>query len=295
MSNDHYVPQSFLRAWSFDPGKNRVYRYKRIKERNKVVFEANASIRSSASSQDLYSISDGAEQASFEDTIMARALDDPIAKVVTKFREKSLKELSDEDRDQLGRLILTLEARNPATIEKMNLSEADLDRVIAKATVNASSTARAEATTLLKNMRESTGTWAAGAYASWGYGQDLQALKRKRWTEVCTDGEERPFVTSNYPTLLGATVPYEEEKHISSLAISPTKALLIASALFFHEFKELEVRIKCRYINLLTIAGASEAYTDQPVRDPWIECHLGWAERTERGKQGEYFNSALYE
>lgn len=295
MSNDHYVPQSFLRAWSFDPGKNKVYRYKRIQETNKVVFETNASIRSCASSQDLYSISDGTEQASFEAIIMARALDDPIANVVAKFREKSLPELSDEERDQLGQLILTMEARNPATIKKMNLSETALDQVIEKVTANASSAARAEATELLRNMRESTGTWAAGAYVSWGYGQDLQALKRKRWTEVRIDGKERPFVTSNRPTLLGATVPYEHERHISSLAMSPTKALLIASASFFNDFKQLDVKTQCRYINLLTIAGASEVYTDQQERDPWIERHLGWAERTERGKQKEYFESALFD
>jgi hypothetical protein len=293
MSNDHYVPQSFLRAWSFDSSKKKVYRYGRIKGL-KCVFTP-ASIISIASSQNLYSITDGTEQVSFESGVMARALDDPIAKAVKKFRDQSLGELGDEERDQLGRLILTLEARNPATIGEMNLSEADLSRVITEVTDGASPAARAEVSNLLKKMSKSTGTFAAGAYASWVYFLDLQALKKKRWTEVRIESDERPFVTSNYPTLMGATVPYENDRHISSLAMSPNKALLIASADFFENFKEIDAWTQCRYINLLTIAGASEAYTCQPEPDPWIERHLGWVKRTEPRNREDYFESALYE
>lgn len=294
MSNDHYVPQSFLRAWAFDGGRNKVYRYKLIPARRAVEFK-DVSIRSIASSEDLYSINDGLNQVSFEQSIMNKALDQQLSSVVERLRESALSDLTDEERDRIGRLVLTLEARNPATLKMMILSEEDIDRIIDDMTGPVSPQSRDAARDLLRSMRQSTGALAAGTYSSWGYGPDLQALKGKRWLEVSIVDGVHQLVTSNYPTLLGATVPYGDDRHISSLAISPVKAIFISNPSVVEEFKAIDAETQFRYINLLTIAGASEAYTAQPNADPWIERHLGWATKISPENRAHYFSSALGE
>ena len=77
MSNDHYVPQHFLRAWACDAEQNKIRAYQRIEQTGQVVayLTKPRSIVSSASQKNLYQITDGVETAEFETIIMTRDVD----------------------------------------------------------------------------------------------------------------------------------------------------------------------------------------------------------------------------
>ena len=103
MSNDHYVPQHFLRAWACNADKNKIRAYQRIAQTGRVVASLTKprSIVSSASQKSLYQITDGVETAEFETTIMTRDVDTPMSEVVLKLRSSGLSSL---DQDEMALL-----------------------------------------------------------------------------------------------------------------------------------------------------------------------------------------------
>lgn len=290
MSNDHFVPQHFLRAWATDVNKKKLFGYKRIQQTGEIKFQER-SIASSASAKDLYQITDGKETIEFETRIMTDAVDTPMSEVVARLRSDGLSNLSQTDREKIARYITILEARNPKVIEQMTLTEADLEKLMEEQlNSSASPKALADVSSFIKSILPSSGKAAAGMFAEWGHGLDSSALLNKGWIEVLKN-EEDTFLCSNYP--VGRHGKYEDQKSIITLAVSPTQGLLFVPISLQERYQTGCVDELSRMINLFTLGRATEAYSISASPNKFVMNHLGWMLRTEEKSYSEYAKSAL--
>lgn len=290
MSNDHFVPQHFLRAWATDLNKKKLFGYQRIQQTDAIKFQER-SIVSSASAKNLYQITDGKETAEFETRIMTDAVDTPMSEVIAKLRSVGLAKLSQSDREILARYITILEARNPKVIEQMTLSEVDLEKIMAEQLKSpVSPEAVAYVGNFMKSILPSSGKAAAGMFAGWGHGIDSTALLNKGWVEVNRiDGTT--FLCSNYP--VGRHGQYEDEKSIIALAVSPTQGMLFVPIGLKDTFQKGPASKLSRMIDLFTLGRATEAYSISDSPNKFVMDHLGWMLRTEEKNYSAYVNFAL--
>lgn len=290
MSNDHFVPQHFLRAWAIDPEKKKLFGYQRIQQTNEIKFKER-SIISTASAKDLYQISDGVQKAEFETRVMTEAVDTPMSAVVAKLRTIGLERLGQCDRELLARYITILEARNPRVIEQMMLSDVDLAKIMAEQLkFQVSPDAVAYVGKFMKSILPSSGKAAAGMFAGWGHGIDSTALLKKGWIEV-NRSDGGTFLSSNYP--VGRHGKYEDENSIISLAISPEKGLLFIPNDLQDTFQNSPVCELSKMIDLFTLARATEAYSISSLPNMFVMDHLGWMLWTDEKKYSEYARVAL--
>lgn len=291
MSNDHYVPQHFLRAWACDEGGKKLHRYKRIAHTGRVEFKEQ-SIISSGSGQDLYQISDGEKKAEFETSVMTKAVDTPFSPVLEKFHFSGLKSLSQDERGKLARYIVILEGRNPHVIGLMQEGVTNnIDVLLEPAKEDGISDATiAEMQGLLERMLPTLGAAAAGMFAGWGHGQEAKALLEKQWVEIDFDKSEA-LVTSNYP--VGRWNWYTNPDSYLLLALTPRKALVIGNEKYCQTFLRATRQIQARVLNLMTIARATEAYCRSNSRSLFVERHLGWMLNQSEDKYSSYLACAL--
>ena len=237
MSNDHYVPQHFLRAWACDAEQNKIRAYQRIEQTGQVVayLTKPRSIVSSASQKNLYQITDGVETAEFETIIMTRDVDTPMSDVVLKLRSSGLSSLDQDEMVLLCRYVVILEGRNPEVMKQMQLSAADVGEIFADIEKNGSFSKGAieDVRKLTEQMFAASGAAATGAYAGFGHLPDAAALMQKKCIEITRD-DAKGFLTSNYP--VGRAKDFHDPNCLVTLAVSPTQALVFANEMTCQTF-----------------------------------------------------------
>ncbi|MGJ7575757.1 DUF4238 domain-containing protein [Variovorax sp. RB2P76] len=293
MSNDHYVPQHFLRAWACDPEKNKIRAYQRIEQTGKVVASLTKprSIVTSASQSDLYQISDGVQTAEFETSIMTRDVDTPMSNVLLKLRSFGLGSLNQEDMLLLCRYVVILEGRNPAVMKQMQLSTTDVGDIFAgiEKSGSFSKGAIADLRKLTEQMFAVSGAAATGAYAGFGHLPDAAALLQMKCIEITRD-DAKGYLTSNYP--VGRVNDFRDPGCLVTLAVSPTQGLVFANETICQKLSSSPTDEQWRLIDLQTLSKASYAFTIFSKMDPFVERHLGWDLHREVARQ-EYFSCAM--
>jgi hypothetical protein len=145
--NHHYVPRHFLAAWATDSDGKKINRYIRIRYPKEIKFKKNVGIRSAASRDDIYVVTDGTDSAEFETIIMTKELDTPTATILKKLRQNGLPSLgvstgvstpSSELLD-FARYVVALETRHPKTIAQMGVSPDDVTDIGNKMSKNINS------------------------------------------------------------------------------------------------------------------------------------------------------------
>lgn len=296
MSNDHYVPQHFLRAWACDAEQKKIYAYRRIEHTGNVDFNPSKprSIVSSASHENLYQITDGSHTAEFETSVMTRGVDTPMSAVILKLRSSSLSTLNDDEMSLLCRYVVILEGRNPRVIDQMQLSAADLQNIfsdIRKSGIASEKTID-ETRQLFEKIFSRSGAASAGAYAGYGHLPDAAALVRKKCIEVTRD-DARGYLTSNYP--VGRVNDFLAEDCLLTIAISPSKALVFSNEKVCQKIAASPKKEVWRMIDLQTLASATDAFTSTNTIDPFVVNHLGWKLRNKVADQSNYFGKAMSE
>lgn len=296
MSNDHYVPQHFLRAWACDAEQKKINAYRRIEHTGQVDFKPNKqrSIVSSASHQDLYQITDGVRTAEFESSVMTRGVDTPMSNVIFKLRASGLKTLNQDEKKLLCRYLVILEGRNPQVINQMQLSPADLHSIsqdISKSGI-ASNEAIEDVRVFFERIFAHSGAASAGAYAGFAHFPDAEALMSKKCIEV-TRNDARGYLTSNYP--VGRENDFCNPNCLLTIAISPSKALVFSNEMVCQRIVASPDNEKWRMIDLQTLARATDAFTLLPTIDPFVVRHLGWKLRNEAAALKTYFSDAMNE
>jgi hypothetical protein len=296
MSNDHYVPQHFLRAWACDAEQKKIYAYRRIEHTGEVDFKPNKprSIVSSASHEDLYQITDGVHTAEFETSVMTRGVDTPMSAVIQKLRGYSLDTLNDDEMSLLCRYVVILEGRNPKVIDQMQLSAADLLNIFSdiKKSGTVSEKTIDETRPFFEKIFAQSGAASAGAYAGFGHLPDAAALMRKKCIEVTRD-DTRGYLTSNYP--VGRENDFLDEKCVLTIAISPSKALVFSSEKVCQQIAASPNKEKWRMIDLQTLARATDAFTSTNTIDVFVVNHLGWKLQNKAADRPNYFRKAMSE
>lgn len=293
MSNDHYVPQHFLRAWACDAEKKKIRAYQRIEQTGQVVANLTKprSIVSSASQKNLYQITDGVETAEFETSIMTRDVDTPMSDVVLKLRSSGLSSLDQDEIVRLCRYVVILEGRNPEVMNQMQLSAADVGGIFADIEKSGSFSKGAieDVRKLTEQMFAASGAAATGAYAGFGHLPDADALMKKKCIEITRD-DAKGFLTSNYP--VGREKDFLDPECLVTLAVSPTQALVFANAMTCQTFSRSPMDEQWRLIDLQTLAKASCAFTLFAEEDPFIERNLQW-DQLRKVARHEYFACAM--
>jgi len=293
--NHHYVPKHFLKAWSVDPARQKVHGYKWIPSADKVEFKHGKSITACASAIDLYTLSNSAETHEFESSVMTELLDTPGSKILRKIRHEGIRQLSAMERSVFARYVVSLEARNPVVMEQMRLSGETIDRLAtALALKHKDVKGNIGSVVALMKGLHSTGALAAGAYVRSGGKDHARALLGRQWIELHTD-PSRPFFTSNYP--VGRCAWFDRDDFFVCLAVSPTLAL------FFVPQTEAWYSALCRQggrpaalmLKILTLRGASEAYTCDSVHAELIVDELSWRRRklVEPDREKDYLVAAM--
>lgn len=298
MSNDHYVPQHYLRGWAHDENEKKLYSYKLIEYTKKVVF-GPASIVSSSSKDNLYTISDGENRAEFETSVMTSLVDTPGSQIIAKLRVEKLDNLIVPDLIKLASYISILEARHPDTIAKMTLSEQDVNEIFSgfENSHLGTEVATSDVKAFLLKIIASSGAAAAGMFAGWGHGAESKALLNRGWIEVDRN-DRQGFICSNYP--VGRYVEYEKESLFLTFPVSPNKALWLLPPKDYKQYinttdsgrAATKTNIS-KYIDIATLGRATEAYSLVSDKDQFIEKHLGWAKRTPEGKWSAYIKMAM--
>lgn len=298
MSNDHYVPQHYLRGWAHDAKKKKLFAYKLIEQMNKVVFR-EASIVSSSSSENLYQISDGDNYAEFETTVMTSAVDTPGSLVIAKLRDSGLGSLTVQERMQLACYIVILEGRHPDTIKKMVLGEQDIDEIFHRieSDLPLSKIAVQDVKEFTKKLQASSGALAAGLFAGWGHGTEASALLKRGWIEV-ERKDNQGFISSNYP--VGRYMEYSNQNLILTFPVSPTRAIWFVPQNIYERYgissKEVKAEMQLnvgKFIDIYSLGRATEAYSLIPEKDSFVEKHLGWARRTAEKDWPAYIKQAM--
>ncbi|MEZ2354905.1 DUF4238 domain-containing protein [Caballeronia sp. RCC_10] len=293
--NHHYVPKHFLKAWSVDPARQKVHRYKWIPAAGKVEFKRGKPITACASANDLYTLSNSTETHEFESSVMTDLLDTPGSKILRKIRHEGIRQLSATERTLFAQYVVSLEARNPVVMEKMHLSGETIDRMATALALKHQDVQGdiGSVAALMKGLR-STGTLAAGAYVRFGGMDHARALSSRQWVELQTD-PSRPFFTSNYP--VGRCAWFDREDFFACLAVSPTLALFFVpqTQAWHSALCRQGGRLAARMLSLLTLRGASEAYTRDSVCAAFIVDELSWRKRrtVEPGQEKDYLVSAM--
>lgn len=294
MSNEHYVPQHFLRGWANDPERKKIFAHTLIpKAGNKVVFREK-SIISSSSDDDLYRIIDGENHAEFETVVMTHAVDTPGSVIISKVRDCGLGSLTGLERAQLAAYIVILEARHPINIQAMTLTKEDISSVFDKISKQYpfKSEAIIDVRDFMQKIQASSGAAALGMFAGWGHGPEAQALLSRWWIEI-ERSDVQGFIGSNYP--VGRYNDYRGDNFVLTIPLSPTKAIWCMPPVFKAMYdnvsdgeKEGTRRQICKYIDICTLGFATEAYSQLSEKDPFIEQHLGWALRMAPDKRRDY-------
>lgn len=277
--NHHYVPRHFLEAWATQKKVNR-YRLIKVNEETSVKFKRGVPISSCASEDHLYVVSDGIAHEEFETSIMTEQLDTPASLVIAKIRKHGIASLSSDEKNLFARYVTSLEARNPKTIAKMRFT---LEDVIHRSGYPPKN--ELDIWELL--LKTDTGKLAAGAFASWGHTESTERLMSSHWVEK--HSLQNYLVTSNYP--VGKVGDYNKPHLAISIAISPSHAIFFLPDQEWENF--LDGIVWEGFVNFLTIANATDAYSGQSHPDSFIEKHLGWKERTKQSEQQELCASLL--
>ena len=295
--NHHYVPEHFLRAWATGQQKTKVNRYRRIAHTGQIEFRCDVSIRSCASEQDLYVISDGTDAAEFETTVMTDQVDTPGAQVIAKVRDNGLASLDNGMEDSaigrnanelltLAKYIVSLEVRNPKTIESMQLSEIELQRVCEAASSSGSAASVDELMALLGRI--DTGKYNAGLIAALDYDFPQQILQCYP-LEIKFLGD--CLVTSSYP--VGRVGNYTA-RFLLSLSVAPDYALVwFPSTEMRTLVQQLPRESQAKLVNFLTLGNANAAFTKLDNPDPFVSDHLNWKKDLAFNQQKERLSNFL--
>jgi len=295
MSNDHYVPQHYLRAWANDLEQNKLFSYKLIEHQSKVHFKKDGSVKTSSSQKNLYQISDGQAFAEFETTLMTPEVDTPGSAIIKKVRSCGLGSLTAPERFQLASYIVILEARHPDTIRKMDISEDDLQRIFKEidGSNGTSRQAMDDVKSFMLSIRPSLGTAASGMFAGWGHGQEAQALLSKGWIEIART-DKQGFFCSNYP--VGSFEDYAAPNAAFTFPLSPSRALWcvpLEVKLKLEALNETKRKVAmdeaCKMVDIFTLGKATEAYSLVADPNPFIQQHLGWMRRINSRQWSTYF------
>lgn len=284
-SNDHFVPQHFLRGWSHPTDENKMGRsYRRISHTGSVVTREFPSIVTSASQNNLNSYTVDGKHVSFEDDI-TKNIDTPGAPVIQALRTSGLKSLNNILKIELCKYIFTLESRNPSVMSAMDASVDDIMNGI-----KGSREGLADARAALEKI-ERRGALISGVFASWGHRRFSRVLRELEWAEIRAPNACE-FVTSEYP--VGRLGSYEDPSNlVVFIAISPSLAIAIASAKHMRVILKEEPVLRAQTINLLTISRAERGFSQSTKEDPFIKAHLGWMLNLDEISPSAYFVNAL--
>lgn len=293
--NHHYVPQHFLKAWSVDPERNKIHRYKWISAANRVEFKTGRSIELSASAHDLYTLSNSTETHEFETSIMTARLDTPGSEILRKIRDDGIGRLSAAERNAFAHYLVALEGRNPVVMKQMSLSAEMIDDIAAKLEQEhkGGRGSFGQIAEFLKKLN-STGTLAAAAYVGGGSKEHARAILDQQWVELHTE-PSRPFFTSNYP--VGRCAWFDRDDFFACLAVSPIRALFFVpkTQVWYATLTRPEGRrLAVQMLKMLTLRNASEAYTSDPVCSAFVTEELSWRERklSQQNNEKDYLVAA---
>lgn len=292
--NHHYVPQHFLKAWQSSRGK--IYSY-RINPHTKVGEVKEASIKRSASQNDLYHIAFHDGGFEIETTIINPYIDDHGAELVEQARNTVISEWNNEEKSKLARYIVCLEARHPDVVDAMNISLPGIRERFKEQKIYSD-----EAVDHVFEYFETTQDVGKVALSALVQNEESARLEEpfanglinSDFIEITPTTDQ--FICSNYPA--GRWGHYLESV-LLFLAISPTKALIYsADRRMAQLYKSLPESVVIDLVNLYTLGKATIAYHTDNKKLEFVTEHLGWAKKLknideQREYVGRFFDQAL--
>lgn len=285
-SNHHYVPQHFLRAWQYAPG--RVFRYRRLPSGGELEIKPVA-IKRTASIQDLYRIDFADGGFEVESSHITPMIDEAGHKIIQKARGSRVKDWGMADRRQLANTLTLLEARHPDILEAMDVrSELEVMRQKMKDEQPFSHASIDEVIDYFK------------ASPSLGV-MSLVLLAQNEITPLIDEAFSDGLVMANMceyewelPSLLASDYPTSRwGDYLKDLlfitAIAPGKALVFSHDPNVVAFDYLRPETRARLVNLYTLAKARTAYYLDKTQGEFVDAHLGWAlARPTHSEQRDY-------
>ncbi len=272
--NHHFVPQHFLSAWAIGKESKKLCRFKRIEHTGK--FEVkNASIKHSANIKNLYEMIFPDGSFEIESTHVTPKLDEVGYKALNSVRGADYAIIPTSTKKDLAFYLTCLEARNPSVLELMELSEEEF-LSIKKSMTQGSKDSIDEVFSYVG----SSPTKSVMAFALFIV-NELTGFQSKPFHHGLLNANVEEFnfdtdclLTSGYPTF---RMGHYNTDVLFSVAVTPRKALVYSANEFAQLFELLPKDEKIKIINLLTVAKAKSAYSNNDDLAPFVEEHLGWA------------------
>ena len=272
--NHHYVPQHFLRAW--EAAKGKVLRYRRISATGKVEVR-ESSIRKTASADDLYRVwfRDGSLQV--ESSIVTRWIDEDGHRILERARNESVVNWGVEERKRLATYLTCLEARNPAVLREMDLTDR-LDEI--RLRMIADGCGSHKSVDEVVDYLKATKSLGVAVLALFAQNEKLgllgnpfaHGLLDAYWEEINFEGS--PLLTSTYPTARWGDYL---KAVFFVIALSPSKALIISRDPNVRVLRTIPEPLRHRVINFYTLAKANEAFHHDASLKDFVSSHMGWA------------------
>lgn len=258
---------------------DRLYRFRTIPTNN--TFECKeVSIRHTASQDNLYEIRlpDGVFEIEY--SVVTPELDELGHKILSRIRETSFLKLTNNEKRELAIYLVCMEARHPKTLEKMNIREQlDQMRESMKATNFHSHSSIDEVLDYFK-ASSSIGVISLAGFIRNERNRYLgkpfsDGLVHSHTIEYKFDND--CLITSDFPCFrMGDYL----EHFLYVVALSPRKALIYSPNPDIRVFEALPPKVRAATINLYVLGFAERAFSNSKHYGPFIEQHLGWANRS---------------
>lgn len=295
--NHHYVPKHFLAAWATDKNRKLINRYICIPCTGEVKFKKSVGIRSTASGNKIYGVTDGTGWAEFETGIMTQELDTPTAIILKKLRQNGLDSLgvgteTEPASNELFKLvtyIVALEVRHPKTIAKMEISPDDIREIGTRMPESVSSDSKKAVVEFVSKIN--IPTYAAG----------LMIANDCKFANILQSSfklelkfSKSALYTSDFPV---GRVGLYNKSFLLSIAVAPDRAIVWASSSnLTNAIKLLSSQSQARLVNFLTLGDADEVYTNLGQQDQFVLDNFSWKSglnETEQKRRLEEFMKAL--
>lgn len=289
--NHHFVPQHFLKAWQYAPG--RVFRYRRLPSNGALEIKPVA-IKHTASIEDLYRIDfpDGGFEV--ESSHITPMIDEAGHKIIEKSRSSRVQGWNHLDRRQLANTLTFLEARHPDILKAMDIrSELDLIRQNMKDEQISSHTSINEVVDYFKSSK-SLGAMSLVLFAQ----NEISPFIDEAFSDGLLKATMREY-NWEQPGLLASDYPASRwgdyfRDLLFIIAISPGKALVFSNNPNVVVYDHLKPHVRARLINLYSLAKARTAYYFDETQGEFVSAHLGWAlNRSTLSKQRDYVKDFL--
>lgn len=284
--NHHFIPQHFLKAWQYAPG--RIFRCRRLPSTGTLEIKPVA-IKHTASIQDLYRIEfvDGGFEV--ESSHITPIIDEAGHKIIEKARSSRVQDFDLPELRRLANTLTLLEARHPEILKAMDVrAELNLMRQKMKGEQLYSHTSIDEVIDYL-TASDSLGVVSLILLAQ----NEISPLIDQAFSDGLVRANKREY-DWDLPCLLTSDYPASRwGDYLKDLlfitAIAPGKALVFSNDPNVMVFDRLKPHARARLINLYTLARARTAYCLDDTQGEFVSIHLGWAlERPTHSKQRDY-------